>query len=262
MSNKFVFVVPCWNASKTLARCLHSVACQSYTNWRVILIDDVSDIKDVAKEMVIVDLFNHILRASSIQDVWEKKVELFDNTEKKWEVANVLHGVSMCEDEDVVCRLDADDCLCDSDALFALNMAYEQGYDAVWTAHRWTGSGRNISGPLDNDDPYQASWTSSHLKSWRKKLLNNVPYENFLNQNRELVRRAGDRAVYLPVLRNAKKRGYMPMVTYSYTIDEQGGAVYKTSDARFQKEEADFISQRGFVSEGKSWEEVMGYQNP
>jgi hypothetical protein len=75
--------------------------------------------------------------------------------------------------------------------------------------------------------------------------------------NGELVRRAGDQALYLPILHNAKKWMYLPRVLYSYTIDEQGGAVYQTDDAKFQKAEADFIRARGYVSIGDTWEQKL-----
>ena len=41
--NRFVFVAPMYNAAPTLRRMLHSLCGQSYDNWRLELIDDVSD---------------------------------------------------------------------------------------------------------------------------------------------------------------------------------------------------------------------------
>jgi len=108
-----------------------------------------------------------------------------------------------------------------------------------------------------NADPYKHPWVSSHFKTFRKKLLNGVPYENFLNMNGELVKRAGDQCLYLPALHNAKSRVFLPRVVYHYTIDEQGGAVYQTTDAKFQKSEADFIRSRGYINEGEAWEKKI-----
>jgi hypothetical protein len=33
--------------------------------------------------------------------------------------------------------------------------------------------------------------------------------------------------------------------------------VYQTDDAKFQKAEADFIRSRGYIADGKSWEETL-----
>jgi len=257
--NRFCFVVPCFNASKTLARCLHSVAVQSYTNWRLILIDDMSSVQDATNAIVTVDLFNHMLRLSKVQDVFDERIELHVNKEKKWEVANVLHGISMCEDNDIVCRLDADDYLCDADALMIMNTAYEQTKcDVAWSMHRWGFSDRNISGPLTPGiDVYKHPWCTSHLKTFRKYLLNDVPYENFLNMNGELVRRAGDQCVFLPVLSRCSNPLFVQRVLYHYEIDEHNGAVYQTEDAKFQKQEADFLRARGYVETGVRWQEVI-----
>jgi len=259
--NRFVFVAPMYNASETLPRMLHSICGQSYTNWKVVLIDDVSDNTHQLNQYKTVCFFKQMIEDPESLG-WGKsdvdhKIRVFWNTEKKWETANVLHGISMCEDDDIICRIDADDWLTDLDALAIIDATYQQtGCDALWTAHRWGFSDKNISGPMpDGVDPYVGyPWVSSHLKTFRKYLLNGVPYQNFLNMNGELVRRCGDQAIYLPVLYRAKKRQYLPRVLYHYHIDEQDGAIYQTDDAKFQKQEADFIRSRGYVKEGISWE--------
>lgn len=253
--NKFVFVTPMYNASKTLSQLLLSIAAQSYKKWEIILIDDVSSKDDVQASNYIIDSFNKLF-----DHRFEKQLKVHWNEEKKWEVSNVLLGVSMCQDEDVICRIDGDDYLTDNDALAILNAVYTQTKaDALWTAHRWNLSDKNISGPMpENADPHVYPWVSSHLKTFRKGLLNNVPVDNFKNQHGEIVRRAGDQAIYLPCLHNAKVRGYVPRVMYSYTIDEKGGSVYQSDDAKFQKSEADFIRSRGYVKDGQPWEDALG----
>jgi glycosyltransferase involved in cell wall biosynthesis len=257
VDNKFVFIAPMHNASKTLQQMLLSIYVQSYKNWQLILIDDVSDEDHIIECQSILSDFH------CMHDFTEDKITVVWNTEKKWETANVLRGISMCSDKDIICRIDADDYLTDTDCLMYMNNVYNQtNAEALWSAHRWGMSDKNISGPMPRDaDPYKYPWISSHLKSFRKCLLNNIPYENFTNMNGDLVRRCGDQAIYLPVLKCAKIRGYVPRVFYHYTIDEQGGAVYQTEDAKFQKQEADFIRQRGYVSVGEPWENILQFKS-
>lgn len=244
-----------YNASVTLPMLLHSICGQSNENWQLILIDDVSSDYHVRQSKSIISDFKSIncgRYADKIIDIW--------NTEKKWEVANVLHGISLCDDDnDIICRIDADDWLTDLDGLAYLSALYKQtGADALWTAHRWGFTDKNISASMPADvDPYKHPWVSSHLKTFRKELIKNVPYENFTNMNGDLVRRAGDQSIYLPVLYKSKIRGFVPRVMYHYTIDEQDGAIYQTDDAKFQKAEADFIRARGYIDKGKSWEEII-----
>ena len=249
----FVFVVPMFNASKTLARMLHSLCVQSYVNWSIILVDDCSEQSEQCSQNRVINQFYESL-GEKLHITWNS-----DNRKKRWEVDNVLYGISRCTGDDIVCRIDADDYLTDSDALYIINETYKQTKcDCLWTAHRWGFSDRNISGPLpSNCDVYKENWVSSHFKTFRKSLLNNVPYENFVNMNGDLIRRCGDQAIMLPALHKSTKSIYLPRVMYHYHIDEQGGAIYHTDDARFQKEEAEFIRKRGYVSVGPSWESVI-----
>ncbi len=250
MSNRFVFVAPMYNASQYVGQMLHSVCGQSYDNWKLILIDDVSSIEEQQKSNKIIFRFQELLGHMGKDP---QKISVHWNGDdptrgKQWEVSNVLFGISQCEDEDIVCRLDADDWLTDLDALMIMNAAYEQtGADAIWSAHRWAFSDKNISGPLSDDaDPYKHPWVSSHLKTFRKKLINDVNDLNFRGEDGNYIRRAGDQAIFLPVLHQAKKKFFVPRVLYHYTIKDEP-ATYQTSDARFQRDEALFLRARGFV---------------
>ena len=243
-----------YNASAYVDQMLASVVAQSYKNWRVILIDDVSDQHEQMNEAQIIQRWRSLadpgwtavgenegkIRPCKIHAIW--------NDKKKWEVANVLHGISMCEDEDIVCRLDADDWLTDIDGLMTLNALYNvSGAEALWTAHRWGFTDKNISGPLPPDaDPYAHPWVSSHLKTFRKRLLNGVLDVNFRGEDGEYIKRAGDQAIYLPVLHNTKRRAFVPRVMYHYTINDVP-ETYQTPDARFQRDEALFLRERGYV---------------
>lgn len=240
--NRFVFVAPMYNASETLDQMLHSVVGQSYKNWRLILIDDVSSETHALKQR------ETLMRFLNLDMNLDDKIDVVWNTEKKWEVANVLHGISMCEDDDIVCRIDADDWLVDLDALTYLNAIYNQTQaDCLWTAHRWAFTDKNISGPLPaGEDPYKHPWVSSHLKTFRKRLLNGVSDANYRGEDGNYIRRAGDQAIMLPVLHNSQRRGFVPRVMYHYTIKDEP-ATYQTDDAKFQRDEALFLRARGYV---------------
>lgn len=229
-----------FNASTTLGRMMHSVAGQSYDRWRVVLIDDVSDRSHLDACARTIGQFRDMGFGSQIK--------VIINDRKMWEVANVLRGLQECGPDDIVCRLDADDWLTDLDALAIIDNAYEQtGCDLLWTAHRWGFSDKNISGPLpEGTDPYKHPWVTSHMKTFRKRLLDDVDDVNYRGPDGEYIRRAGDQAVYLPALRRSKKRIFLPRVMYHYTIDDRP-ETYQTDDARVQKSEADFLRTRGFV---------------
>lgn len=244
--NRFVFIAPAFNADQTIQRMLWSIAGQTYQNWKVIVIDDMS----TDSTAMAVESFAYMTASSNcflpINHI--EQFQLITNTEKKWEVANVLQGIALCDDNDIICRIDGDDWLTDLDALHMINETYKQhNLDALWTAHRWAYSDKNISGPMSQGaDPYKHPWVSSHLKTFRKRLLNDVKDENYRAEDGGYVKRAGDQAIYLPVLHNAKRYGFLPRVCYHYTIDDVP-ETYQTIDAKFQRDEAVFLRERGYV---------------
>lgn len=240
---QFVFVVPTYNSSKTLKQSLFSVFAQSYHDWKMVVIDDCSD--DQTSEYV-----QCLFELSGNKD----KLTLIKNDCKKWEVENTLIGLSHCEKNDVICRLDLDDYLIDNTILEQLDCVYRSSsnVEAVWTKHRWFSereglTNTNISKDLPyNADPYSHSWVSSHLKTWRKYLSDSVSDENYRNANGEYFKRIGDQAFYLPVLKLAKTRGCYPIVSYAYRCDQRSD-VFQSDDAKFQALEAQFLRNRGFV---------------
>lgn len=249
MNNRFVFVAPMYNASKTLPQMLHSIFGQSYTNWSIVLTDDVSDTDDLVETMTVIESFYDLLGRND-----QHRLKFRGNVRKKWEVENVLTMIKdECLESDIVCRIDADDYLCDLDALRVLNEAYNQYEpDCIWTAHRWFDDKQitsfNISAQLpDNADPYKHPWVTSHLKTFRKGKFDLINDLNFRGSDGNYIKRAGDQSLFLPILHNARKRMYLPMVTYAYRCD-MNQANFQTEDAKFQKTEAEFIRARGYVA--------------
>ncbi len=236
--NRFVFVIPAYNAKGTVAQTILSLFAQSYPLWHAIFLDDMST--DGTAEII-----ENLARALEI----ESKITVVRNTEKKWEVENVLNGISMCNEEDIVCRLDADDWLCDLDALAIINERYNSlPIDVLWTAHRWSFTNINISNYLPaGSDPYVHPWVSSHFKTFRKSVITGIPDENFRGSDGKYFKRIGDQAIYLPVLKRSKGWHFEPIVAYHYTIDLRPEN-FHTDDSHFQKAEAEYLRQRGFIS--------------
>ena len=237
--NRFVFIVPAFNAANTIYRSLGSVAFQTYSNWKIIIRDDMSTDNTAAQ-------IEHFI--SSIPG-GKEKISYKTNTEKKWEVANILDMLEECDSNDIICRLDADDWLCDCDALTIVDHAYRNlDISVLWTAHRWSFTHRNLSDNLPRDaDPYKHPWVSSHLKTFRKHLIEGVSDENFRGEDGEYFKRIGDQAIYLPVLQQcAGKWRFEPIVAYHYSI-ELKKETFHSDDAKFQKSEAEFLRSRGFV---------------
>ena len=238
MNNRFVFLMPAYNAEQTITRSLLSVISQSYNNWKIIIKDDMSTDNTT-------NIINNISNVFNLKD----RISLHVNETKKWEVQNVVEMIGLCDPADIICRLDGDDWLTDLDILYMLNNKYNQTQSgAIWTAHRWSYSDQNISGPLPrNADPYVHPWVSSHMKTCRADLVQGINDENYRNKDGEYFKRIGDQAMYLPALHNAEGNwDFEPRVAYHYSIKLQK-ETFTSDDARFQREEAIYLRQRGYI---------------
>lgn len=231
--------MPAYNAQETISRAIMSVWFQTYPNWKIIIRDDMStdrtlDMIDVMKKQL---------------GLGEDRISVTSNTEKMWEIRNIVESLKECEHNDIVCRLDGDDWLCDSDALSIIDHKYKTtGCDVLWTAHRWAFTNHNISGPLPKSaNPYKHRWVSSHLKTFRKSLIETVSDENFRGSDGNYFKRIGDQTIYLPVLyKSAGNWHYEPIVAYHYTI-EMKPETFQTDDSKFQQNEALYLRSRGFI---------------
>jgi len=244
VKNRFVFVVPYYNAVDDIANTIHSMLAQSYGDWRAILINDVSTDKGP-------DLVKKIVDGSIHKD----RFTLIDRVEKYGEVRNTLTSLESIEDDEIVCRLDGGDWLLENDLLWIINESYRDSKQAVaWTAHRWSYTTRNISGPLNlqaGQTVYQHPWVSSHLKTFRAGQLRKVPKANFFTDSGEYIMIACDQAIFLPMMHlshlEGKKLNFVPIVGYHYNIDLGNKNLFTSNRAINQKMSAEMIRERGFL---------------
>lgn len=218
---------------------------QSYDEWRVVLINDMST--DGGS-----DLVKKIAEGSIHHD----KFTLIDRAEKHGEVRNTLASLELIEDDEIVCRLDGGDWLLENDLLWVLNETYKDPNQAVaWTAHRWSYTSRNISGPLNlqpGQTVYQHPWVSSHLKTFRAGQLRKVPKANFFTDDGQYIMIACDQAIFLPMMHlshiEKKKLNFIPVIGYHYNIDLNDKNLFTSQRSINQKMSAERIRERGFLT--------------
>ena len=247
MNNKFVFVTPYFNCKEDIEKTIFSMLSQSYDGWRAVLINDLST-----------DGTNETVRklCNSLPDKYRSRFTHVDNLEKHGEVRNTLRSVRNIDDNEVVCRLDGGDWLTENDLLVALNTVYQDTSVAVaWTAHRWSYTSQNISGPLNlqaGQTVYQHPWVSSHLKTFRCGQLKKVPDANFRDQNGDYIMIACDQAVFLPLMHLSHKEGkklqFVPILGYHYNIDLSNKNLFTNERSVRQKMSAESIRERGYVT--------------
>lgn len=242
MTVKFAFAIPTRNSAATLEQALMSLAGQSYKNWRAVIVDDCStDGTDEAIEIAATEL--------GIRS----KLTVIRNEERLWEIANTLKALEIIQSDEIVCRLDLDDYLCDLNALEIIARRYDKDpkLDVLWTAHRWYDANgittMNISKSMPQGaDPYTHPWVSSHLKTFRRSLLDDVSDANYRGIDGEYFKRIGDQTFMLPALTRARKYEFLSIAAYAYFCP-MDPSNFQTDDAKLQKEEADYLRARGFV---------------
>jgi len=246
VNNKFVFVIPYFNCQEDITRTIYSMVSQSYDDWRAVLINDLST--DGTRDVV------H-KACNSLPNHLRNKFTLVDNEEKHGEVRNTLRTVQTIDDSDVVCRLDGGDWLTENDLLSILDSVYQdEKVEVAWTAHRWSYTTRNISGPMNlsnGQTVYQHPWVSSHLKTFRCGSLKKVPVRNFKDDEDNFIMIACDQAVFLPMMHIAhsegKKLQFVPIVGYHYNIDLSNKNLFTNERSIRQKLSAEGIRKRGFL---------------
>ena len=242
MKNNFQIITPAFNCEEEIEQTIMSVAGQSYKNWKMTIIDDVSTDKTSKK---ILDVFKKL-------DLVEN-LNLVKRKEKHGEVLNTLKETKALDDNDIVVRLDGGDWLTDLGALEIINSLYNQYDPAVlWTAQRWGFTNQNISGQIDpNISVYNQPWKSSHLKTFRVKDFRGLNQENFKDTDGNHIMIACDQAIFLPMMERArrKKRNllFVPMVMYHYNIDLSDQRIFHTDRSYAQKHSAEWIRERGYI---------------
>ena len=238
----FKVITPAYNCEKEIEQTIISVVGQSYKNWSMIILDDLST--DSTYETCV-----NLARKFGVED----KIEVIKRKEKHGEVRNTLVEVEKLDEDDVVIRLDAGDWLTDLGCFEILDKAYSQVDPAVaWTMHRWSFSQTNISGPIDpNVSLYNQPWRSSHLKTFRVRDFTGLNRKNFVDDDENYIMIACDQAIFLPMMEKARlnKRPllFIPMTMYHYNIDIDRKDLFHNDRSYAQKQSAEWLRSRGYI---------------
>lgn len=244
MKNNFLVVTPAFNCESNIEQTINTVVAQSYNNWRMIVIDDVST-----------DQTSEVVKEISSRYNLGDKLSVVRREEKYGEVRNTydIHE-NHCEENDVIVRLDGGDWITDNDCFYILNSLYNQYDPAVmWTAHRWEYNlQQNISNNLNPAiSAYEHPWVSSHLKTFRKSTMDGINKQNYMDDNGDWIMIACDQAVFLPMLEKSRREKrnllYVPMCMYHYSIDLGREDLFTCERSKNQKASAEWIRDRGYI---------------
>jgi len=231
---KVVFVSPIYNSSDHLGDLIESVKEQNNENWEHIIIDDMStdDSFIIANEL--------------IKD--DNRFTLLKNNTRKYSLRNIVETArKFKKNKDVIIAIiDGDDALCNENTVSILLNEYKEGIDTVWTMHTWDINNVNISNEMQAIDPYQQPWVSSHLKTFRSTLINNVSDANFKNLDNEWFTSGCDQALYLPLLHLSKESKFINEICYLFRMNSKSVESRKFAD-RKKFNTINLVRSRGFL---------------
>ena len=240
---ELVVVTPAYNCAQYIEQTIKSIYAQSYDNWRMVIIDDVST-----------DGTGEICLKTAEQFGILDRLQVVRREEKYGETRNTIDVCKDISDDAVIVRVDGGDWITDLDCFYFLDHVYRNANDpaVVWTGHRWAFTGTSISGPLDPSlSPYQQPWKSSHLKTFRRNSMNGINPENYYGQDGEWITIACDQAVFLPMLEKAWRQSrpnlYLDTCMYHYSIDLQDADLFTKPRSKQQKNSGEWIRERGYL---------------
>ena len=212
MNNKFIVVVPVYNAEKYIERCLESILCQDYSNYDLIVVDDCST-----------DNTYNIIK--DVHDKCTHKFTIHRNSNRTGSaLSNMIMSINLlsCSGEDIIITIDGDDFLSDSHVFFYLDEIY-QDINIYMTYGQFiplSGSYGKFCKPIPNTQEYRKSglWFASHLRTFKNKLWYKINDIDLRDIDGEYFKVAGDASYMYPLIEmcGGKHCKFIDKVLYIY----------------------------------------------
>lgn len=209
---KLVVVSAFWNASEYIKKCITSVKNQTFTDFVMYLIDDMSTDDTVGKIHSLIkgdDRFNLII-----------------NNEKQYKLKNLddlIMDEDLIDDEDIIVELDGDDWLFDEHVLQKIYDRYSKNKNLWMTngsfiySNGMIGFSSKVNPSSVRTDPFRLS----HLRTWKSHLWRSIEEESFIGPDGEYFRSAPDVAYTFPMVEMAgdKHYEYISDIMYVYNAE-------------------------------------------
>ena len=193
-------IVSCfWNISPYVEKFISSIKIQTYKEFEVFLIDDLSTDNTVR---LIQDL---------IKD--DNRFKLLQNSEKKYKLKNMddlIMDDDFIDDDDIIVELDGDDWFYHENVLKIINDKYENNKN-LWLTNGsfiYSDGTMGFSSKVNYKSVRKDNFTFSHLRTWKAHLWRNIEEDSFLDENGEYFKSAPDVAYTFPMIEMAGDRHY------------------------------------------------------
>jgi len=222
IKNKFIIIVPTYNAASTILETLDSIDNQRYPDLGIIIRNDMSDdntIEIVRDHYKICNKSSHVIHNN-------RDVVLIDNDIKYYSAGNIYDSVLkyVGNPQSIIGVVDGDDKLIDLSALAKIEAVYDK-FDSwlVWSQHRLKAqvgnSNKGYSMHLPGDEEVYTTrnyWAVSHFRTCRSWLFSLILLKDVLDPftSGSFCKIAGDAALMYPIIEMCGNKK-------SYFLDEE-----------------------------------------
>ena len=212
-------VVPFYNASQYLSKCIESIAAQNYKNFRLHLIDDAStdDSHSVATE------------AYHKFDLAHCTVQYATNEERVGALANQINKIKYFGKDSIVVLIDGDDALSNNPNIFKhINQLYHDGaqmtYGSCWSmadniplvAQEYPSEVIEKKSFRDYRLPWNIPYT--HLRTFTVETFDLIDDSDLRDSDGSYFKAAGDSALFYALIEKCRPDGIIPVrdIVYLY----------------------------------------------
>lgn len=237
--NHYTIVMVGYNSAPWIRHSVESALSQNHPSFDVIAIDaETNDgTYDILKQYEKFENFT-----------------LVRNDPRKYQSENIWTGVQMSKPNSIVCTLDFDDWLIDTEVLTYLDTLYES--DDVWMTYgsyinyfsdtNWQQEikERYEDDVVSSNSFREAHWRASHLRTFRRELFLKIKDEDFIDsETGEMYTMAGDFSFMLPMLEMSGER-FKVATKPLYVYNKQNPMSDDKVSVSNQERQADQIRQR------------------
>jgi glycosyltransferase involved in cell wall biosynthesis/GR25 family glycosyltransferase involved in LPS biosynthesis len=181
----FVFIIPSYNNEMWIEKNINSVLSQTYSQWRIIYMNDCST--DSTEE-----------KFHALTDEYQDKVIYIKNNVKYGQAYNRYTAYNMCKDEEICIMLDGDDWLANKYVLSYLNIfMIENNVDMTYgTCNQYLNGriedvtwipGDYTSETIENKNYRKDIWRAMHLRVMKAVYLKQICPLDFIMENNEFI---------------------------------------------------------------------------